>query len=291
MKKLILMLTCTFSVSAMADTYMTYKSVPGITTGYAKSVVQYNPGEGASGIGVITENILGVPDDPNTGTTAPFKFLSLGKGGNVIVEMSVALQVDGTSSNELYVFESRSYETFDVYISNDQTAWTKLAASSSAIQDGAGSWVGFNLDGQVPTGQSYRYVRIVDTGKLGSALAGTYGSDIDAVISTAALPSQANYKYIDTDSRNGKVYDLYQNTGTGAIGVKIIDKDNKVTYVPFSTDGSLDAVAISLQGDFNCDDEKDINVLAMRKSDSVQLNIIKQQDGTAIRTIVNSVVK
>lgn len=291
MKKLILMLACAFSVSAMADTYTTYKAVPEITTGYAKSVVQYNPGEGASGIGAVTDNILGAPDDPNSGTSAPYKFLSLGKGGNVIVEMSVPLQADGTSAKELYVFESRTYETFDVYISDDQTTWKKLAISGSAIQDGPGSWVGFNLDGQVTAGQSYRYVRIVDTGNQGSTLTGTYGADIDAVISTATSPSQASYKYIDTDSRNGKVYDLYQNIGTGAIGVKIIDKDNKVTYVPFSTDGSLDAVALSLQGDFNCDDQKDINVLATRKSDSVQLNIIKQQDGTAIRTIDNSTVK
>lgn len=291
MKKLHILLLCAFSASAMADAYTTYKPLPEKVTGFAKSVVQYSPGEGASGIGAVTDNILKAPDDPNSGANGPFNFLSLGKGGSVIVEMDSAIQADGTSASELYVFESRSYETFDVYISNDRTNWTKLAISSSAIQDGAGSWVSFNLDGQVSPGQAYRYVRIVDTGKVGSMVAGTYGADIDAVVSTAALPAEANYKYFDTDSRNGKVYDLYQNTATGAIGVKIIDKQNHVTYIPFSTDSSLDAVALSLQGDFNCDDEKDINVLATRKSDSVQLNIIKQQDGTAIRTIDNATVK
>ncbi|WP_034946146.1 hypothetical protein [Erwinia oleae] len=291
MKKLILLLACLSSASAIADTYTTYKPVVEPTIGFAKSVVQYNPGEGASGVGAVTNKILGAPDDPNTGANAPFNFLSMGMGGNVIVEMDSPLRADSTSANELYVFESRSYETFDVYVSVDQTTWTKLAITSSAIQNGAGSWVGFNLDGQVTQGVLYPYVRIVDTGKQGSTVAGTYGADIDAVVATAASPSQASYKFIDTDSRNGKVYDLYQNTATGAIGVKIIDKNDQVSYIPFTSDGSMDALAISLQGDFNCDDQKDINVLATRKADNVQLNIIKQQDGTAIKTIDNSVTR
>lgn len=50
------------------------------------------------------------------------------------------------------------------------------------------------------------------------------------------------------------------------------------------------AVALSSQGDCHCDDEKDINVLVTRKSDGVPLNIIKQQDGTAIRIIDNATV-
>lgn len=97
--------------------------------------------------------------------------------------------------------------------------------------------------------------------------------------------------FVDTDSRNGTVYNLYQNDATGAVGVKIINKDNSVSYVSFSTDDSLKAIALSLQGDFNCDDEKDINVLAERKADSTQVNIIKQQNGTAIKVIDNSVIK
>jgi len=40
-------------------------------------------------------------------------------------------------------------------------------------------------------------------------------------------------------SRNGVVYDLYQNDVTGAVGVKISDKNKVVKYVLFSTDNYL----------------------------------------------------
>ncbi|MFJ5452142.1 cell envelope biogenesis protein OmpA [Pectobacterium jejuense] len=288
MKKLLVIALSFVSAMAFADTYPTYKPFPEITTGFAKRVVEYNPGNGASGIGAITDNILGAPDDLNAGNQ--YKFLSLGQAGNVIVEMDTPLKSDGTSYNELYVFENRTYEKFDVYVSSDLDKWTKLKISTSATSN-KGSWVGFNLDGQVENGQMYPYVKVVDTGKMGSTIPGTFGADIDALVSTAISPSDASYKYYDTDSLNGKVFNLYQNTTNGAIGIKLIRNDSTVSYIPFSFDNSLEPVAISVQSDFNGDGEMDMNVLATNTVDNVQVNIIKQQDGTAIKTIDNSVTK
>ncbi|MBN3080053.1 cell envelope biogenesis protein OmpA [Pectobacterium polaris] len=288
MKKLLVIALSFVSAMAFADTYPPYKAFPEITTGFAKRVIEYNPGNGASGIGAITDNILGAPDDLNTGNQ--YKFLSLGQAGNVIVEMDTPLKSDGTSYNELYVFENRTYEKFDVYVSSDLDKWTKLKISTSATSN-KGSWVGFNLDGQVENGQMYPYVKVVDTGKMGSTIPGTFGADIDALVSTAISPSDASYKYYDTDSLNGKVFNLYQNTTNGAIGIKLIRNDSTVSYIPFSFDNSLEPVAISVQSDFNGDGEMDMNVLATNTVDNVQVNIIKQQDGTAIKTIDNSVTK
>lgn len=292
MKRLLIITLSFVSAMAFADTYPPYKAFPEITTGFAKRVVEYNPGNGASGIGAITDNILGAPDDPNTSTNGkPYNFLSLGQAGNVIVEMDVPLKPDGTSYNELYVFETRTYEKFDVYISSDLDNWIKLKVSTMATSNNQGTWVGFNLDGQINSGQLYPYVKIVDTDKMTSTLKGTYGADIDAVVSTAISPSDASYKYYDTDSLNGNIFNLYQNTTTGAIGVKLIRNDNTVSYIPFSSEGSLTPVAISVQSDFNGDGEIDMNVLATNNAENVQVNIIKQQDGTAIKTIDNSVTK
>ncbi|MFJ5448845.1 cell envelope biogenesis protein OmpA [Pectobacterium carotovorum] len=289
MKRLLVIALSFVSALAFADTYPPYKQFPEITTGFAKRVVEYNPGNGASGVGAVTDKILGSPDDPNTSTT-PYNFLSLGQGGNVIIEMDTPLKSDGTHYNELYVFESRTYEKFDVYVSSDLDSWTKLKISTSATSN-KGSWVGFNLDGQVEDGQLYPYVKVVDTGKMGSTIPGTFGADIDALVSTAISPSDASYKYYDTDSLNGKVFNLYQNTTTGAIGIKLIRNDSAVSYIPFSFDNSLEPVAISVQSDFNGDGEIDMNVLATNTAENVQVNIIKQQDGTAIKTINNSVIK
>ncbi|AUX93578.1 cell envelope biogenesis protein OmpA [Mixta gaviniae] len=284
MKKVSLAALCLLCASStFAQSYKGYGDIPGNAVGYATKVVEYKPGPNAKAPNNIGSQALGAPDYYTSANT-----LATLDGGYIILEFDpYALLPDGTNNAEVYVYEAETYESWDAYVSNDLTTWTKLSPSFKSLssgQAGHGSVIGYDLDAYKAVAPTFKYMKIVDTAGT------TGGSDIDAVVQTSGIYIGAD-KLIDTDSRNGKVYDLYQNTATGAIGVKIIDKQNHVTYIPFSTDSSLDAVALSLQGDFNCDDEKDINVLATRKSDSVQLNIIKQQDGTAIRTIDNATVK
>lgn len=292
MKKLILILACAFSVSAFAQSYSGYPDIPGTAQAYATKVISYSPGAGVATGYNVPSHALGAPNYFSENETA----FALGPSGNVVLSFEpMAIKKSGTADADFYVYEEAVYDSFEAYVSNDGTTWQKAPVVFQDInptpQGSAttrGSVLGFDVDSLNSSEGTFTYVKIVDTSK--STGGNAPGADIDAVVVTN---SQALGKdvLVDTDSRNGVVYDLYQNDTTGAIGVKIIDKNNKVTYVPFSTDGSLDAIALSLQGDFNCDDEKDINVLATRKSDSVQLNIIKQQDGTAIRTIDNSTVK
>lgn len=293
MKKYLAVLLCIVSASSFAETYKNYPDIPAPAAAFATEVISYNPGP----------NVAAGRDDPKLALGAPAFYspgkapFSLGTGGNVVLGFSPdAIKKSGTSDADFYIYEVGQYESWDAYVSNDGTNWVKATASFSNVNPQPassatftrGSVIGYDVDLISGATDSFRYVKIVDTSL--STYAGSGGSDIDAVVVTNAKALGADI-LVDTDSRNGKVYNLYQNDVTGAVGVKIIYKDSTVSYVPFSTDNTLTAIALSLQGDFNCDDEKDINVLATQTRGGTQVNIIKQQNGTAIKIIDNSVTK
>lgn len=292
MKKYAIALMCLFSVSAFAETYKGYPDIPGNAVGFATEVVSYTPGKNVDSNRKVPERVLGEPTVYSTGNAS----LSLGSAGSMVVGFApYAIKKSGTADADFYIYEVGIYESWDAYVSNDGNLWIKATAvfteinpEPDSIVATRGSVIGYDVDVIDSIEDSFAYLKIVDTSL--SSYTGSAGSDIDSIVITSAKALGTEI-FVDTDSRNGKVYNLYQNDVTGAVGVKIINKDNVVSYVPFSTDDSLKAMALSLQGDFNCDDEKDINVLAARKSDNIHLNIIKQQNGTAIRTIDNSVIK
>lgn len=292
MKKVIFAVACLLSSSVFAQSYTGYPDIPGTAQAYATKVVSYSPGPGVASGYNVPAHALGAPNYFSENETA----FALGPSGNVVLSFEpMAIKKGGNSDADFFVYEEAVYDSFEAYVSTDGTNWQKAPVAFQDInptpQGSAttrGSVLGFDVDSLTSASGTFPYVKIVDTSK--STGGNAPGADIDAVVVTSAQAA-GNDVLVDTDSRNGVVYDLYQNDVTGAIGVKIINKNNAVKYVPFSTDNSLQAIALSLQGDFNCDDQKDINVLATRKSDSVQLNIIKQQDGVDIKTIDNSVVK
>lgn len=132
---------------------------------------------------------------------------------------------------------------------------------------------------------NYHYIKIVDTSnESGSKSA---GADIDAIVLANSVSSEQS-KVIDTDSRNGLVFNLEKNKNNQSIGVRIIDNANSVRYINYSSDESLIPIALSVQGDFNCDDIKHINVLAIRQEDGVAINIIRDMNGNSVRVVDNS---
>ncbi|PXB02404.1 MULTISPECIES: cell envelope biogenesis protein OmpA [Pectobacterium] len=292
MKKYVIALICLFSVSAFAETYKGYPDILGTAVGFATEVVSYTPGPKVSSSFKEPKRALGAPNRYSSGEAT----FSLGAEGSVVLRFSpYAIKKSGTADADFYVYEVGTYESWDAYVSNDGSEWIKatpvfqdINPAPGNVTTNRGSVVGYDVDVIDSTFDSYSYLKIVDTSL--STYTNSPGADIDAVVVTSAK-ALGSEVFVDTDSRNGTVYNLYQNDATGAVGVKIINKDNSVSYVSFSTDDSLKAIALSLQGDFNCDDEKDINVLAERKADSTQVNIIKQQNGTAIKVIDNSVIK
>ncbi|MCU5772841.1 cell envelope biogenesis protein OmpA [Erwiniaceae bacterium BAC15a-03b] len=292
MKNAIFAFTCLLSTSVFAQSYTGYPDIPGTAQGYATKVVSYTPGSGVASGYNVPAHALGAPNYFSESEQA----FALGPGGNVVLSFEpLAIKKNGTNAADFFIYEEAVYDSFDAYVSNDGVNWLKapvafqdINPTPSGSATTRGSVIGFDVDSLASITGSFALVKIVDTSRTTGGNAP--GADIDAVVVTSA-ENLGSDVLVDTDSRNGVVYDLYQNSVTGAIGVKIIDKNNVVKFVTFSTDASLQAIALSLQGDFNCDDQKDINVLAARKSDNVQLNIIKQQDGTALKTIDNSVTK
>ena len=284
MKKLILALACLASAAAHAEKYSTYTDTPGTAVGFATAVAEYNPGPGAFGDGAVQNNALGAPDG---------NYLSLGRLGNAVFKLGPnALKASGTSAIDMYVYEAGWWDAFDVYISANGVTYTKLTPTTlSKASGGTGSWVGFNIDGQVDSVLSYPYVKIVDTGGNTSTIPGTDGTDIDGIMITSAAAPVGNYVMHDTDMSNGSTYNLYQDADNGAVGVKVITREGAVSYVPFSADNSLTPLALSVQSDVNGDSQNDIEVLVNRKSDNAQLNIYRSQNGTFIRSIDNSAVK
>lgn len=292
MKKLIIMLACAFSVPVFAQSYTGYPNIPGTAKGYATEVVSFTPGSNLNPTTMDPKRTLG---EPNLYSKNEPVF-ALGAGGSLVLKFDpLAIKKNGTQEADFYVYEEGPFESFDAYVSTDGENWIKATSSFRDINPASpttptnrGSVIGYDVDVIGSEVAVYSYVKIVDTSMS------TYsnpGADIDAVVITSAEKMEGEKIFYDTDARNNKVFNLYKDSLTGVIGVKVISKDNSVRYIPFSTDNTLDPVALSVQGDFNCDDEKDIEVLATRKSDNVQLNIIKQQDGTLINTIDNSIVK
>lgn len=292
MKKVIFVVACMLTSSAFAQSYTGYPDIPGTAQAYATKVVSYSPGPGVASGYNQPSHALGAPNYFSENETA----FALGPSGNVVLSFEpLAIKKGGNANADFYVYEEAVYDSFDAYVSTDSTNWQKAPVVFQDINptpQGAattrGSVLGFDVDSLTSSDGTFTYVKIVDISK--STGGNAPGADIDAVVLTSAQAAGKNV-LVDTDSRNGVIYDLYQNDVTGAIGVKIIEKNDSVRYVPFSTDNSLQAVALSLQGDFNCDDQKDINVLATRSNDSVQFNILKQQDGTSIKIIDNAVIK
>lgn len=265
------------SSCCFAQKYAGYADIPAEGVGYATGVLSYAPGAGVAAPQNIPSNTLGEPDLLTT---------SLGRGGSIVFSLApLSLLGDKTSAADFYIYEHKLYNSWDAYVSNDNEVWTKIEPGFSQSSN-SGMVKGYDIDeaGAV----SYSYIKVIDTSnESGSKSA---GADIDAIVIAYGADS-ALLKIVDTDALNGAIFNLEQNESNSNVDVKIIDKQGVVKYIKYSSDDSLIPVALSVQSDFNCDDEKDINVLAIRKNDNVEVNIIKDMSGNDIKFIDNSLIK
>ncbi|WP_170116007.1 hypothetical protein [Brenneria roseae] len=142
---------------------------------------------------------------------------SLGAGGNIVVSFSsLVIKKSGTADAHFYIYEAGGYGSWDAYVLNDGSTWVKATSVFSDLNPTAattirGSIIGYDVDVIDSTEDTFRYVKIVDT-RLTSSFAAP-GSDIDAIVLTSAK-SLGTEIFVDTDSRNGKVYNLYQIDGS-----------------------------------------------------------------------------
>ncbi|MBR4545677.1 MAG: hypothetical protein IKO14_06890 [Oscillibacter sp.] len=120
---------------------------------------------------------LGLPDYYVIGGT-PAGDLNLGAGGSLTLEFEMPLR-DGTGA-DVYVFEAggTSAEEAKVEVSDDLQTWFDAGSVS-----GSKLWV--DLNGVIPVGKTFRYVRLTDLSNAGGAWP---GADIDAVCGLHAEP-------------------------------------------------------------------------------------------------------
>lgn len=282
MKKLIQaaigMALVTMSASSFAQVYAGFPDIPATGKGFMTSVISYDVGPGVKPSWQAPDYALGEPDTHDA---------ILGRLGSIVLNTApLSIVSDGTSAADFYVYEGAEYESWDTFVSVDNETWVKVEPVSSA-ENSVGTVKGYDVDSISPSGK-YPYIKLIDTSN--SAGDTSSGADIDAVVIASAQYTGGG-EIVDTDSRNGEVFNLEKDQATGAVDVKKISKDGSVQHIPFSTDDSIEPIALSVQGNFDCDDAKDINVLATRKADNVPVNIIKDQAGNDIATIDNSVTK
>ena len=150
------------------DTRGNKVTIPGGVLSCVTFVVDFQPGSPWTSVTSYQnpDYILGQPTGDN-----PYEVITLGCGGVIVVGFNVSI-TDGPG-NDIYVFEvGPNVEPTKVEVSNDLKNWIHVG-------DADGSVSGVDINGKVPKGTKYRYVRLTD---LKSACESGYpGADVNAV--------------------------------------------------------------------------------------------------------------
>ena len=158
---------------------------------FAVSAVEYRPGTPRP---ENDENrdpgaALGFPDFVSVSET-PEAYVSLGSGGQLVLEFGAAIFDE--AGEDIYVFEvGPSKERVTVEVSADLAEWIEVGTVS-------GTRGGVDLQGKVPEGESFRFVRLTDDGS--NQYGQPYpGADIDAV---CVMPRTSElYRFTDRENR------------------------------------------------------------------------------------------
>ena len=168
-------MTFTVSAAELEDVVYTDSrgnqiTIPGGAASCATKVVEFTHGDPwtTDPLDIDPNEILGVPD---RGNLSNGKAITLGAGGVIVLEFDIFI-TDGEGL-DIYVFEvGQNVEATKVEVSSDLQNWVYVG-------DADGSLCGVDLNGKVPEGAKYKYVRITDL--LTTPNGGYPGADIDAV--------------------------------------------------------------------------------------------------------------
>ena len=158
---------------------------------FAKRVVSFTPGDPWTKVtnDQDPETTLELPD---YSSSEKHTNLCLGAGGVLVLEFDVAIY-DG-EGDDIYVFEvGGDVEATNVEVSNDLSIWYDAGKVGGAT-------AGVDLEGKVPEGGKFRYVRLTD---LKTSIYSSWpGADIDAVSglnSKAVTSDWADFEINDED--------------------------------------------------------------------------------------------
>ncbi|RMD90888.1 MAG: T9SS C-terminal target domain-containing protein [Calditrichaeota bacterium] len=206
---------------------------------WADAVVSFTPGEGAGfGQNFFPDNVLGPPDpdptlSPVNPSSKPQELLSLGKGGEIILEFTDNFIVD-KEGVDFTVFENAFYINGDttqpfieaafVAVSMDGQTWFEFPWDTT-------TWSGFagvtpTKDNQHPTdpqvsgGDSFdladvglpwaKFVKLTDIGDLKQEGAFNGDFDLDAVVAVHSQPGQPT-SVEQTPEAQPRTFTLFQN--------------------------------------------------------------------------------
>ena len=202
--------------------------------GFATRVVEFTPGNPWTSYepAMDPKNVLGVPDYTGDRYTAQGG-LTMGGGGVLVLEFSVAIY-DGDGL-DIYVFEvGEAVEDTRVEVSNDLVTWYDVGIAK-------GKTAGVDLNGKVPEGSRFRYVRLTD---LRSSDSGAWpGADIDAVsgLNVKAISSAWAQSELDKAEELGLIPDILKNADMtkpitraefAAVSVKVYEALSGMKAIP-----------------------------------------------------------
>lgn len=149
-------------------------------------------------------SMVGVPDYSGiVGDTRDNSYYNLGTGGIAILQFDLAIY-DG-EGEDIYVFETCNFaEPVSVEVSDDLETWYDVGT----IVDKIGA---LDLNGKVPEGSSFRYVRLTDDKSTKHTQ--WPGADIDAVCGLNVKPISSDWTEpeIETAEQLGLIPDCLKN--------------------------------------------------------------------------------
>lgn len=191
---IIFTLCCATLVPAMAEDYTftdrdgNTRTVPDGEYSFATRVVDFIPGDPwtSEKDAQNPEDTLGLPDrEGNRDDNA----LTLGAGGVLTVEFNINI-MDG-EGDDVYVFEvGGQVEATKVEVSSDLGTWYDIGTAE-------GNTAGLDMNGKIPEGSAFRYVRLTDLKEYPS---GTWpGADIDAIAGLNVKPVTSGWAETEID--------------------------------------------------------------------------------------------
>ena len=176
---------------------------------------------------------LGLPDSSNA--TESTGDLCLGNKGSLILSFDAPIY-DGPG-NDVYIFEvGPAVEETKVEVSEDLITWYEIGIAE-------GRTAGLDMNGKVPYGSSFLYVRVTDTGN--NEIGSWSGADIDAV---CGLHTRAVESYTETATLT------YKDIKISIDGELIQPTDAQGNAVdPFIIDGTTYLPLRAVAGALGCD--------------------------------------
>jgi hypothetical protein len=149
---------------------------------WAGRVVSFSPGDPPPSRSIDPEAALGPPDCPGD-TSEPNTYVALGRGGQLVLEFIGAKLYDGEGPDLKIVEIGPLTEAVEVAVSDDGEQWLTIGCAKGAEST-------LDLAAHARPGDRFRYVRLVDLGKVSAANNKWPGADIDAVGALHAVGDQ-----------------------------------------------------------------------------------------------------